>query len=138
MLKDEGVGCCCPLGLCHVSCHATVAFSFGCVRPSVPLLHSSAPSLSFSHPQAHGTTRRVRLSGKAEPCWKRLCTLWIWVIYPVLTFLFTVQVRSAENPDQKSYFTAVLWHVCIAPNCIYCRLNQIWTQTLHYKEGLPH
>lgn len=120
---SDGVGWCCPSGSCHAPSMLLLALAVSLT------FYITASALCFSHPQAHGTTRHVRLSGKV--LLETSSHSWMRVIYLVL--IFTVHVRSAEHPDQKSYFIAVLWHICITKNCIYCRLNQTWADTSQSK-----
>lgn len=99
-----------------------------CGKVSAPPTFQRALSQTLSHPQAHWTTRRVRLSGKAEPAGNVSAFVdSFFVIYLVLIFLFTVRVHSAEN------HSSALAHVRIAPHCVCRRLNQTWAETLHSK-----
>lgn len=117
----------------------TVGFGSGCVERLVPLLHSSEPSLFLTPAGAWDdpTCASVWGSRILPETSSHLRTL---LIYLVLTFLFTVHVLSALNPDHKSYFTAVLFVFRSELYLVQTNSNLSWNLAFHklYKEGMPH
>lgn len=93
----------------------------------------------FSHTRRHmGRPEACVCLGKAKSCWKRLHTCDSGDLFCADFSLYSTCSQDWGSRSEVVFHCSALALACIPTNCIYCRLNQIWAETLHSKEGIPH
>lgn len=118
---------------CYPSGSCRVVFGAGCVETLVPHLCSSKPS-----PFLAGTWDTLMY----KSAWESIILLETPSHSADLSCAdFSLYSACSQRWGSRSevvFHSSALAHVWISPNCIYCILNQIWAESLHYKEGIPY